>query len=112
MLTFLIFGVLTALAFRLTAVGVDFGFAAPILAEALALLVWSSMGSLIFGWERRSAFKYGAAAFLFSLYIIFDTNQILKRYTDDEYIAAAANLYLDVLNLFLDLLEEMFKNSK
>jgi len=41
---------------------------------------------------------------LFSGFIIFDTQMILRRYSTDEYIAASVSLYLDVINLFLEIL--------
>jgi FtsH-binding integral membrane protein len=48
---------------------------------------------------------YGAlAALIFSGYIVYDTDNIIKRFTYDEYVWAAVSLYLDVINLFLALL--------
>lgn len=50
-------------------------------------------------------------AVLFSFYIIFDTQLIIggknKRYTygDEDYIFAALSLYLDIINLFLYILD-------
>merc|ERR1711904_47979 len=110
-LTFLVFGVLTVLSFHLTKVGADLGFLQAFLAEALAIMVWSGMCSLVFGFDEMQI-PAAAGALLFSVYIIFDTNQILKKYADDEYVAAAASLYLDVLNLFLEILKELEKASK
>ncbi|BAS86836.1 Os03g0795800, partial [Oryza sativa Japonica Group] len=46
----------------------------------------------------------GLASLVFSGYIIYDTDNIIKRYTYDEYVWAAVSLYLDVINLFLALL--------
>lgn len=48
---------------------------------------------------------YGCiAAILFSAYIVYDTFNLIKNYSYDEYIPAAINLYLDIINLFLALL--------
>jgi len=47
----------------------------------------------------------GAGAVLFSLYIIYDVSMIMKKVSPEEYILAAATLYLDVINLFIKLLE-------
>jgi len=47
----------------------------------------------------------GLASLIFCGYIIYDTDNIIKRYTYDEYIWAAVSLYLDVINLFLSLLQ-------
>ena len=42
------------------------------------------------------------AVVLFSFYIIVDTQEVL--YTDIEPIDAAMNIYLDILNIFVSLL--------
>lgn len=47
----------------------------------------------------------GAGAVLFSLYIIYDVNMIMKKVSPEEYVLAAATLYLDIINLFVKLLE-------
>ena len=48
---------------------------------------------------------YGAvAAIIFCGYIIYDTDNLIKRYTYDEYIWASVALYVDIINLFLSLL--------
>jgi FtsH-binding integral membrane protein len=44
------------------------------------------------------------SAFLFSAYIVYDTQQILKRASPEEYILASVELYLDIINLFLSVL--------
>uniref|UniRef100_A0A7S1G727 Uncharacterized protein n=1 Tax=Bicosoecida sp. CB-2014 TaxID=1486930 RepID=A0A7S1G727_9STRA len=52
----------------------------------------------------------GAGAIIFSLYIVYDTQLIIggkhKKYqlSPDEYVFAALNIYLDVINLFLYIL--------
>lgn len=46
----------------------------------------------------------GLASVLFCGYILYDTNQLIKKHSYDEYIRAAISLYLDVINLFLNLL--------
>ena len=37
----------------------------------------------------------GIASLIFAGYIIYDTDNIIKRYSYDEYIWAAVSLYLD-----------------
>ena len=39
---------------------------------------------------------------LFSLYIVYDTNKILQKDYYGDFITAALDYYLDILNLFLD----------
>ena len=45
-----------------------------------------------------------ASALLFSLYIVYDTWQIMHRMSTEDYVVATTELYLDVINLFLSLL--------
>lgn len=44
-------------------------------------------------------------AIIFSGYIVYDTNNLIKRYTYDEYITAAIELYLDIVNIFIAFLQ-------
>lgn len=46
----------------------------------------------------------GIGVLLFSAFILYDTSNILRDYPNDEYIAAALTLYLDVFMLFENLL--------
>lgn len=46
---------------------------------------------------------------VFCGYIVHDTDELIKRYEYDEYILAAIDLYLDLINLFLKILEMMKK---
>ena len=46
----------------------------------------------------------GLSAILFSGYIVYDTDNLIKRFSYDEYIWASVSLYLDIINLFLSLL--------
>jgi len=52
----------------------------------------------------RQLFSLGGAI-VFSLFIVYDTNNIMKHFGVDDYIIAAIELYLDVINLFLYLLQ-------
>ncbi|KAL5598946.1 hypothetical protein BROUX41_003735 [Berkeleyomyces rouxiae] len=56
---------------------------------------YSSTGELIYG---------GAAALIFSVYILIDTQLVLRKFHVEEEIAAAITLYLDLINLFLAIL--------
>lgn len=55
---------------------------------------------------------------LFSFYIIYDTQLIMKGdrtngvFDEDDYILAAVILYLDIINLFLKILEILSKQKK
>lgn len=43
-------------------------------------------------------------AFLFCLFIIFDTQMMMTTLSAEEYILATINLYMDIINLFLYIL--------
>ena len=43
---------------------------------------------------------------LFSLFIVYDTNTILQRNYDGDFISASLNYYLDLINIFSALLSE------
>ncbi|GFR99326.1 protein lifeguard 4 [Elysia marginata] len=45
-----------------------------------------------------------AGAALFCVFIVVDTHLLMSRLSPEEYIMAAINLYLDILNLFLYIL--------
>ncbi|KAJ8961290.1 hypothetical protein NQ318_008975 [Aromia moschata] len=49
------------------------------------------------------AVSFGGAL-IFSLFIIFDTQLIMKTLSPEEYILATINLYMDIVNLFLYIL--------
>jgi hypothetical protein len=44
-------------------------------------------------------------ACLFSGYIVYDTNLIMKHLSAEEYIVGVLNLYLDIINLFIKILQ-------
>ncbi|KAF3651286.1 BI1-like protein [Capsicum baccatum] len=85
--------------------GHDFNFLGPFLFAALIVLMLFGFIQLLFPLGRLSVMIYGClASILFCGYIIYDTDNLIKRYTYDEYIWAAVALYLDVINLFLSIL--------
>jgi FtsH-binding integral membrane protein len=60
---------------------------------------------ILFPLGRISVMIYGClASIIFCGYIIYDTDNLIKRFSYDEYIWASVSLYLDILNLFLALL--------
>jgi len=84
----------------------DFNFLGPFLFASLILLIlWGNFlyfGMYFFGYSAGWNTGYCIiGTFIFSGYIIYDTNQILKHLGPDDYIIAAIELYLDLINLFL-----------
>ena len=47
---------------------------------------------------------------LFSLYIIYDTNQILQRNYYGDFITASVDYYLDIINIFVKLISNLSDN--
>eukprot|EP00252_Welwitschia_mirabilis_P001966 TRINITY_DN11932_c0_g1_i1.p1 TRINITY_DN11932_c0_g1~~TRINITY_DN11932_c0_g1_i1.p1 ORF type:complete len:242 (-),score=-3.67 TRINITY_DN11932_c0_g1_i1:73-798(-) len=96
---------LTAYTFWAARRGQDFSFLGPILFAALAILIVFGFIQIFFPFGKIGNTIYGAiASIIFSAYIVYDTYNLIARYTYDEYIWASAALYLDILNLFLSLL--------
>lgn len=54
----------------------------------------------------------GAGALLFSAFIVFDTHILVHKLSPEEYILGAITLYLDILNLFLEILKILGKSNK
>ncbi|KAK1295766.1 BI1-like protein [Acorus calamus] len=85
--------------------GHDFNFLGPFLFASIFVLMIFALIQIFFPLGRLSLMIYGGlAAIIFSGYIIYDTDNLIKRYSYDEYIWAAVSLYLDIVNLFLALL--------
>ncbi|RDX92600.1 Protein LIFEGUARD 4, partial [Mucuna pruriens] len=103
--------------------GHDFNFLGPFLFGALLVLMvffvmkpfclicmyyWAispSSDYIVFPLGKLSRMIYGClASIIFCGYIIYDTDNLIKRFTYDDYIWASISLYLDVINLFLSLL--------
>ncbi|KAK7378395.1 hypothetical protein VNO80_03834 [Phaseolus coccineus] len=85
--------------------GHDFNFLGPFLFGALLVLIVFALIQILFPLGRLSLMIYGClASLIFCGYIIYDTDNLIKRFTYDQYIWASVSLYLDVINLFLSLL--------
>ncbi|CAJ1962331.1 unnamed protein product [Sphenostylis stenocarpa] len=96
---------LTAYAFWASKKGKDFSFLGPILFTSLFTLFLTGMMQMFFPLGPTAHAIYGAiGAMIFSGYIVYDTDNLIKRFTYDEYIGASVTLYLDILNLFLSIL--------
>ncbi len=84
----------------------DLHFLGKALFAGLIILVLFSLFGLFMPLGGFSMIIAGAGTLIFSLYILFDFNQIMKRdVTLDDVPMLALSLYLDFLNLFLYLLQ-------
>uniref|UniRef100_A0A0D3FQ51 BI1-like protein n=1 Tax=Oryza barthii TaxID=65489 RepID=A0A0D3FQ51_9ORYZ len=84
--------------------GYDFEFLGPFLFAATLVLFLYAIITIFLPMGRTGKLVYGCvAALIFSGFIIYDTDNLIKRYTYDECVAAAITLYLDIINLFMAL---------
>ncbi|KAG5191068.1 inhibitor of apoptosis-promoting Bax1-domain-containing protein [Tribonema minus] len=100
-LTLTIFAGLTLFTFQSK---IDFSFlGAALFGSLFILMIWGFVIS-IFGWQP--SFWYSLiGAIIFSLYILFDTSLIMNRLSPDDWVLACISLYLDIINLFLFILQ-------
>ncbi|MCC7531095.1 MAG: Bax inhibitor-1 family protein [Candidatus Melainabacteria bacterium] len=82
----------------------DFDWMGGFLFVALIGLILT--GIAFFFWPNSFAmFAWSCiSAFVFSGFILYDTSRILLKFDTNEVVSAVLELYLDVVNLFLDLL--------
>ncbi|KAG6574962.1 BI1-like protein, partial [Cucurbita argyrosperma subsp. argyrosperma] len=85
--------------------GHDFSFLGPFLFAALLVMFTFSLIMMLFPMGKLSVKIYGGiSALIFCGYIVYDTDNLIKRFSYDDYIWAAVSLYLDIINLFISLL--------
>jgi len=89
----------------------DFTGCGPYLFVALLGLCLASIMCAFFPAMQSAIAGFGAV--LFSFYIVYDTQLIMGgkhhqgQFGVDDYVFAALNLYLDIINLFISLLQLM-----
>ncbi|XP_010450003.1 PREDICTED: BI1-like protein [Camelina sativa] len=100
----MVFG-LTIYTFWAVKRGHDFSFLGPFLFGSLLIILVFTLLQIYYPLGKLTSMIFsGVASIVFCGYIIFDTDQLIKKLNYDEYIIAAIRLYLDVMNLFLNLL--------
>ncbi|XP_059317978.1 protein LIFEGUARD 4-like [Lycium ferocissimum] len=104
-LTVLITVSLTLYTFWAASKGKDFTFLGPFLFCASIVLFMFLLMQFVLHLGKEARVVYSClAALLFSAYIIYDTNNLIRNFTYDEYVIAAICLFGDIVNLFLALL--------
>jgi FtsH-binding integral membrane protein len=101
-----IFGVMLAIGVALVGFGQYLGYQfGAFLFWALLALIIARLVNMV-GPQLSAAKKVLAyiGLGLFSLFIVYDTNQILSREYRGDFITASMDYYLDILNLFSNLL--------
>ena len=90
----------------------DFTSWMPYLFGALWGLIIFGFMAAFFPYNSTAELIYGgAAALIFSAYILVDTQLIMRHHHVEEEIAAAISLYLDIINLFLAILRILNSQS-
>eukprot|EP00584_Thalassiosira_punctigera_P004288 CAMPEP_0172532524 /NCGR_PEP_ID=MMETSP1067-20121228/5549_1 /TAXON_ID=265564 ORGANISM="Thalassiosira punctigera, Strain Tpunct2005C2" /NCGR_SAMPLE_ID=MMETSP1067 /ASSEMBLY_ACC=CAM_ASM_000444 /LENGTH=284 /DNA_ID=CAMNT_0013317055 /DNA_START=30 /DNA_END=884 /DNA_ORIENTATION=- len=107
-LTGIIFVGLTVFTFQSK---IDFSFCGAFLSMGLgALLLWG-LFAMIFGIQTGYVYAL-LGCIVFSGYILFDTWLIMDKLSPHEYVLAAIMLYLDIINLFLMLLQLLASSDR
>ncbi|MEM7183066.1 MAG: Bax inhibitor-1 family protein [Spirochaetota bacterium] len=82
----------------------DFSAWSGFLYCGLWLIIGTSICYILFPMKILSIVNASAGILIFCGYILLDTSKILLKFNTDEYILATLELYLDIVNLFLDIL--------
>lgn len=91
--------------------GRDFSFMYGFLFGSLCALVAVGLLGLIFPALVNNIVYPLAGSLIFCGYIVYDTWKLTKVFGYDDYIIAAIELYLDIINLFLYILELLGRSS-
>ena len=72
----------------------------------LVVLLITSILNIFFRSSAAALYISAAAVFVFGGLLVFDTWRILRsgQYGEDDYVSAAVQIYLDLLNMFLAIL--------
>ena len=95
------FGILTLYAFVSRR---DFSAWGSFLTVGLFVLIGTMLLNLFFRNAMVDSWLAGVTVLLFSGLLIFDTWRLRNRYGPDEYVGAAVQIYLDLLNMFMAIL--------
>lgn len=90
----------------------DFSNMGAMLFSGLMLLIGGGLIQLFVGGELLDLALAVGGALLFSLFIIYDTQMIMTRVCPEEYIMATIQLYLDIINLFIEILKILEKVNR
>jgi len=100
-LTAIAFGGLTAYAWTTKK---DFSYLSGFIYIGVFLLIGAFVVNMFINVAIMSTIISMFGVVLFSMFILYDTQNIMKRYSEDEYVMGAISLFLDFANLFLFIL--------
>jgi len=90
---------------------IDFSFLGAALSMGLGALILWGFFAMIFGVQTGYVYAL-VGCIIFSGYILFDTWLIMDRLSPHEHVLAAIMLYLDIVNLFLYLLQLLSSDDR
>jgi len=94
---------------------IDFGFLGGFLLISLIILIMMNLINIIFIKSKFvSLMRAYVGAVIFTLYLLYDFNRLEKFAGDESWATAieiSVNIYLDIINLFMDLLEILSESN-
>lgn len=90
---------------------IDFSFLGAALSMGLGALILWGFFAMIFGVQTGYVYAL-LGCIIFSGYILFDTWLIMDRLSPHEHVLGAIMLYLDIINLFLYLLQLLSSDDR
>ena len=109
---FLTFAVTAALTLSACTTKTDFTFCGGFLFCCVTILFFWSLFSLIFGFYSNTLYCC-LGVIIYSIYLIYDTQMVMGKFGNefdiDDYVFAALNIYLDIINLFIKILQILGK---
>jgi len=82
----------------------DFSYLGGFLGGGLAVLIVWGILNIVFGFHLQFIFSL-CGALLFCGFIVYDTYAVSQEYDIDQYVEASIQLYLNMINLFLYMLQ-------
>ncbi|EDO48159.1 predicted protein [Nematostella vectensis] len=71
----------------------------------LWIFIWAGLLQMFFQSDILELAYAVLGALLFSAFIVFDTHMLMNKMSPEEYILASINLYMDIINLFIQILK-------
>lgn len=107
-LTALLFGALTWYVHKTKK---DFSFLGGFLTSSLFVMVVAGITGLFVPGLINILIYCSLGVVLFSGFVLYDTSRVILKYDLDEYVSATLDLYLDFLNIFVDILGILMETS-
>lgn len=90
----------------------DFQFLEPFLISGVIVLIFASLLFMVFSVSSFSIFIASGGILLFTGFILYDTSNLLHNLTVDDALIGAMQLYTDVINMFLYVLQCLTVSSR